>query len=143
MAVELAKVSLWLDAFTLGAPLSFLDHHLRCGNSLLGAAFADLEKATTLFSINYEPMLRAINEVLLVGRLADATAAEATESAALHASARKRLSGYQVIFDCLAARHFGMPEAAREIVEGGVKLDLSGREAFLASLQGEEQRELV
>lgn len=26
MAVELAKVSLWLDAFTLGAPLSFLDH---------------------------------------------------------------------------------------------------------------------
>ena len=30
MAVELAKVSLWLDAFTLGAPLNFLDHHLRC-----------------------------------------------------------------------------------------------------------------
>lgn len=34
MAVELAKVSLWLDAFTLGAPLSFLDQ-LRCGNSLI------------------------------------------------------------------------------------------------------------
>ena len=46
MAVELAKVSLWLDAFTLGAPLSFLDHHLRCGNSLVGATFADLEKST-------------------------------------------------------------------------------------------------
>ena len=30
MAVELAKVSLWLDSFTLGAPLSFLDHHLKC-----------------------------------------------------------------------------------------------------------------
>jgi type II restriction/modification system DNA methylase subunit YeeA len=26
MAVELAKVSLWLDCFTLGAPLSFLNH---------------------------------------------------------------------------------------------------------------------
>ena len=37
MAVELAKVSLWLDAFTLGAPLSFLDHHLKWGNSLIGA----------------------------------------------------------------------------------------------------------
>ncbi|MFZ4816730.1 MAG: hypothetical protein ACOYL5_19495, partial [Phototrophicaceae bacterium] len=37
MAVELAKVSLWLDAFTLGAPLSFLDHHLKHGNSLIGA----------------------------------------------------------------------------------------------------------
>jgi hypothetical protein len=48
-----------------------------------------------------------------------------------------------VIFDCLAARHFGLPEAAREIVEGGEKLDLSGRDAFLASLQDENQRELV
>ena len=36
MAVELAKVSLWLDCFTVGAPLSFLDHHLKCGNSLIG-----------------------------------------------------------------------------------------------------------
>ena len=36
MAVELAKLSLWLDAFTVGAPLSFLDHHLRHGNSVVG-----------------------------------------------------------------------------------------------------------
>ena len=36
MAVELAKVSLWLHTFTAGAPLSFLDHHLRCGDSLFG-----------------------------------------------------------------------------------------------------------
>ena len=36
MAVELAKVSLWLHSFTVGAPLSFLDHHLRCGDSLFG-----------------------------------------------------------------------------------------------------------
>ena len=38
MAVELAKVSLWLHTFTVGAPLSFLDHHLRCGDSLFGAS---------------------------------------------------------------------------------------------------------
>ena len=29
LTVELAKVSLWLHSFTVGAPLSFLDHHLR------------------------------------------------------------------------------------------------------------------
>ena len=45
MAVELAKVSLWLDCFTLGAPLSFLDHHLRCGNSLIGSDWATVEQA--------------------------------------------------------------------------------------------------
>ncbi len=36
MAVELAKVALWLHTFTAGAPLSFLDHHLQCGDSLYG-----------------------------------------------------------------------------------------------------------
>jgi hypothetical protein len=36
MAVELAKVALWLHTFTAGAPLSFLNHHLRCGDSLYG-----------------------------------------------------------------------------------------------------------
>ena len=39
MAVELAKVALWLHTFTVGAPLSFLDHHLRCGDSLFGSLY--------------------------------------------------------------------------------------------------------
>jgi len=37
MAVELCKVGLWLEALEPGKPLSFLDHHVQCGNSLLGA----------------------------------------------------------------------------------------------------------
>src|SRR5439155_21124709 len=37
MAAELCRVSLWLDALEPGKPLSFLDHHIRVGNSLLGA----------------------------------------------------------------------------------------------------------
>ena len=36
MAVELCKVSLWLEAIEPGKPLSFLDHQIQCGNSLLG-----------------------------------------------------------------------------------------------------------
>jgi len=36
MAVELAKLALWLTTAAANKPLSFLDHHLRCGNSLLG-----------------------------------------------------------------------------------------------------------
>ena len=36
MAVELCKVSLWMEAMEKGKPLSFLDHHIICGNSLLG-----------------------------------------------------------------------------------------------------------
>ena len=42
LTVELAKVSLWLHSFTVGAPLSFLDHHLRCGDSRTAPRGADL-----------------------------------------------------------------------------------------------------
>ena len=42
LAVELAKLSLWLTTVAQGKPLSFLDHHLRCGNSLIGTRVADL-----------------------------------------------------------------------------------------------------
>ena len=37
LAVELAKVALWLETVSADQPLSFLDHHLRVGNSLVGA----------------------------------------------------------------------------------------------------------
>ncbi|MFZ1986925.1 MAG: N-6 DNA methylase, partial [Desulfatitalea sp.] len=36
MALELARTALWLEGFEPGQPLSFLDHHLICGDSLLG-----------------------------------------------------------------------------------------------------------
>ena len=36
LALELARTALWLEGFEPGRPLSFLDHHLVCGDSLLG-----------------------------------------------------------------------------------------------------------
>jgi len=41
MAVELAKVSLWLETLAADLPLAFVDHHLRLGDSLLGAQITD------------------------------------------------------------------------------------------------------
>jgi hypothetical protein len=43
MAAELCRVNLWLEALEPGKPLSFLDHHIRVGNSLLGATLADIK----------------------------------------------------------------------------------------------------
>lgn len=42
LAVELAKLSLWIYTAAKDRPLSFLDHHLRVGNSLIGAWVKDL-----------------------------------------------------------------------------------------------------
>jgi len=36
LAVDLCKVALWLEGHWAGKPLSFLDHRIRCGNSLIG-----------------------------------------------------------------------------------------------------------
>ena len=87
MAVELAKVALWLHTFTVGAPLSFLDHHLRCGDSLFGAwARGGIDKA-----IDYgSPLLlhgsvtqaeRSALGMQTIEELTDAEIAEAHRSA--------------------------------------------------------------
>lgn len=41
LAVNLAKLSLWLNCFAIEHKLTFLDHHVRCGNSLIGIRSLD------------------------------------------------------------------------------------------------------
>ncbi len=36
LAVDLCKVALWIESHSPGLPLSFLDHHIKCGDSLVG-----------------------------------------------------------------------------------------------------------
>ena len=87
MAVELAKVALWLHTFTVGAPLSFLDHHLRYGDSLFGSwVRTGIETATkqggSLFLA--EPITRATRAAApmqILEGLTDAEIAEAHRSA--------------------------------------------------------------
>ncbi len=41
LAVELCKVALWLEAHNPGQPLNFLDHHIKCGNAIVGFVSRD------------------------------------------------------------------------------------------------------
>ena len=86
MAVELAKVALWLHTFTVGAPLSFIDHHLAAGDSLFGLWVRDaIDKAGKggeLFL--HEPLQQAQTQAAvmkLIESLTDAEVAEAHRSA--------------------------------------------------------------
>jgi len=36
LAVDLCKVALWIEGYNTGMPLSFLDNHIKCGDSLVG-----------------------------------------------------------------------------------------------------------
>ena len=96
MAVELAKLSLWLHSFTVGAPLSFLDHHLRCGDSLFGLPVrAGMERAKAhgagpLLNAPAQAVLAAANAMQAVEALADADIAEVEQSAQSWADAEAK-----------------------------------------------------
>ncbi|WP_300162274.1 type IIL restriction-modification enzyme MmeI [Solidesulfovibrio sp.] len=64
LAVELAKLSIWLVTLAKGRPFGFLDHNLRSGDSLLGlhelkqltklSLFPEKKKSISLFASNIE-----------------------------------------------------------------------------------------
>ncbi|MFQ6121153.1 MAG: Eco57I restriction-modification methylase domain-containing protein, partial [Methanosarcinales archaeon] len=70
LAVELAKLSLWLHTISKNRSLAFLDHHIKCGNSLIGAEIKDLSKPLnknqnnqlTLFSSAFKNKIETLLE---------------------------------------------------------------------------------
>ncbi|MDH4062909.1 MAG: N-6 DNA methylase [Acidobacteriota bacterium] len=54
-AVQLARLSLWLTTLATGRPLTFLDHHLAAGNSLVGARLTDLRRPPSRIGHGREP----------------------------------------------------------------------------------------
>src|SRR5690606_19464459 len=89
MAVELAKVALWLHTFTVGAPLSFIDHHLRCGDSRFDLRVRDaIDKASELggerlWNEALRKARRSAEAMKTIEALTDAEIAEAHRSAAM------------------------------------------------------------
>jgi len=112
MAVELAKVSLWLDCFTLGAPLSFLDHHLKWGNSLIGANEKEFEEAqkgqmSLLTRTQFSGARQAVGALIQVGATPDITSAQAHESRKQYNIASTALAPIRRLFDVYLSQWFG------------------------------------
>ena len=95
LTVELAKVSLWLHSFTVGAPLSFLDHHLRYGDSLVGLrvqdATDDLHRLGGMFASSaIAGAENATEGMQSIEEMSDADVAEVRKSAALFHGVEKK-----------------------------------------------------
>lgn len=130
MAVELAKLSLWLASVADGKPLSFLDHHLRQGNSLIGARLEDLAQVlgrtppgpsrresrarqagqlSMLDDPAFSQHLTVATDLLasisarLADKLEDVKAQEAD-----YEQVRSELEPYRLLADLWTARHFGV-----------------------------------
>ncbi len=120
MAVELARLSLWIHTFVPGLPLSLLDHNLVQGNSLVG--IASFEEASELFRIESGELfafvaserLEAVREPLeRLARLTDANDAEIRQARELYARMRRAMRSEQELFTLLTASrtHSGIREA--------------------------------
>jgi hypothetical protein len=87
MATELAKLSLWLETAVPGVPLSFLSHHLKCGNSIAGSDLDELlnelkEKAKSdMFVLTIEDKIdEIIKDLEKIESLEDITLNQAKNS---------------------------------------------------------------
>ncbi len=128
MAVELAKVSLWLHSFTIGAPLSFLDHHLRCGNSLIGTTAKEAEAKMTqeesgqlsLLTGPFVGLLKAAEIMRGVSVLSDATFAEVEQSERLFRSFDEAAKPYKRLLDVYVSQFLGVKQAKNYLQRLGV-----------------------
>jgi hypothetical protein len=145
LAVELAKLSLWLTTATKGSALDFYDHHLRSGNSLVGVRQEVLlttlrqpskqEKRETRFGqltmFDHPAFLRSLAEAAeLVERISREVAdgAQDVQDQSLdYRNARDSLSEYRNLADIWTLKHFELDvqddrlrKAAKYILDGRV-----------------------
>jgi hypothetical protein len=144
VAVQLARLSLWLATLAHGKPLGFLDHRLRAGNSLIGASPDDLRQTTggrrraiaplPLFDDDRLGMSlsRAVAPLVALARRADETVDDVRAKEALWARIggdASPLRAWRQAADLWCARWFwpdGQPPGAAEmraLVDGLVRHD--------------------
>jgi hypothetical protein len=115
IAVELARLALWIHTFVPGLPLSFLDRTLVCGNSLTGIGSLDeaveavegrktVEGAMSLARDQIERYLeKAKGPLARLGRISDATPADIAEARQAQIDALDAVRPATVLFDLAVA----------------------------------------
>jgi hypothetical protein len=99
LAVELARVSLWLESYAEGLPLTFLDHRLVCGDSITGPFFEHLltypGTGKPIEELHTQGIARRLTQVL-AGALAHVRQLEASVGKDIAELEQKRLAKQQL-----------------------------------------------
>ena len=114
MAVELAKTALWLHTFTVGAPLSFLDHHLKHGDSLHGERLPQVQQGLQALGMLFqqaelERLELAAKNLLQVADLTDVDIAEVRLSQRLSEDAEAQVAPLHALLDFWRALRWLVP----------------------------------
>ncbi len=125
LAVELAKLSLWIHTFVPGLPLSFLDHNLVVGNSLVGIAtveeaedvLREMGTLGALFALSADRLIGSARKAIArLARFSDATAAEIARAREAVKEAREAVAPAAALFDVLTAARLD-EELEREVAQ--------------------------
>lgn len=141
LAVELAKLSIWLVTLSKGRPFGFLDHNLRCGDSLLGIHRLDQLTELTmtptgkgqqrLFGQNIE---RAVHEAIeLRQRLREMPIRDIRDveaMARLDADARRKLEVPELIADAFIGEVFASGGNSNALVNTTASLAIKAGQAI-------------
>jgi hypothetical protein len=118
VAVELARLGIWIHTFVPGLPLSFLDHALVSGDSLTG--IGTLDEAIQALDPEHVPgqaslfrdeilavLARAESALRRLGRAADASASEIADARRAQADALAAVQPVRDLFDLIVAARVG------------------------------------
>ena len=104
LAVELARVSLWLDSFAIGVPLTYVNHHIKVGDSTIGAWRRDVEDARNQSLDDYVETTNRAGEIIArVSNSADVTIDQVHSSEDAHNEYEKAMNSYKIGLDVYSA----------------------------------------
>ncbi|WP_027459770.1 Eco57I restriction-modification methylase domain-containing protein [Deinococcus murrayi] len=149
MAVELAKVALWLESQDAGKPLAFLDHRLRVGNSLLGIGRDGMQVTETLKDTSRTRTQDKQTEVQLLGLPDDAYAVLEGDDKKTVAELKKRNkqerkalapdAGNQPTL--LGPSALGVKLGALNRIEPNTLQDVQAQESTFRAIEADERRQ--
>jgi hypothetical protein len=149
IAVELARLAIWIHTFVPGLPLSFLDHSLVCGDSLTGIGTLDealvvldpdhgKDGRVSLFREGIEEFLgRASDALQRLAHITETTTADIKEARRAHNEALIAIEPARQLFDLLVAARLDEATCPVSIDEISIESapDLAQAEALATELQ--------
>ena len=104
LAVELAKFSLWLDSFAIGVPLTYMDHHIKVGDSTIGLWLNDVDERKNQYLDTWQHKAETTSTMLSqINRNSDITVDQVHESAKIHEKCESNILPHKIVLDVLAA----------------------------------------
>ena len=103
MATELAKLSLWLDSFAIGVPLTYMDHHIKTGDSTMGSFLDYMQDKKNSTLDDWSPGSESDKMISTVVNSSDVTIGQVHESKDMHVQHMELLDPTRQMLDAFTA----------------------------------------